>query len=230
MWRDCTVMVLWDRRGATIGRRRCLVFRRRLAADGYRGRKYRSADHGWYSQQRGHALSPVCSIFRKFRPARSLTILRSRRSGWAVARRMQTMGEARRRRELRSGTTIPDDIKAAITGAVHSVRVAGLQGGYAFYQVLGWSVLKALGINATSVWGSMLYVPGYVDGRDVEILFRHFEGARYDRLPALAEESVRHQVTVIVASGGPASALAAKSATTRLKWPRPNPKSTGTNC
>jgi hypothetical protein len=36
------------------------------------------------------------------------------------------MGEAKRRRELRGGTVIPDDIKADIASVVHGVRVAGL--------------------------------------------------------------------------------------------------------
>jgi putative tryptophan/tyrosine transport system substrate-binding protein len=53
---------------------------------------------------------------------------------------------------------------------------------------------------------------GYIEGRNVEILFRWAEG-RYDRLPALAEELVRSRVALIVASNGPAPALAVRSAT-----------------
>jgi putative ABC transport system substrate-binding protein len=53
---------------------------------------------------------------------------------------------------------------------------------------------------------------GYVEGRNVEILYRWAE-FQYDRLPALAAELVRDRVAVIVTSGGPATHLAAKSAT-----------------
>jgi putative ABC transport system substrate-binding protein len=53
---------------------------------------------------------------------------------------------------------------------------------------------------------------GYVYGQNLMIEFR---GANdnYDRLPGLAAELVRHQVAVIVAAGGPISAVAAKKAT-----------------
>jgi putative ABC transport system substrate-binding protein len=52
---------------------------------------------------------------------------------------------------------------------------------------------------------------GYIEGRNVAIEYRWAEG-RYDRMPAMAEELVRRQVAVIVASPTP-PALVAKSAT-----------------
>jgi putative ABC transport system substrate-binding protein len=73
---------------------------------------------------------------------------------------------------------------------------------------------SGVGADAAAGWREGLAESGFVEGRNVEIIYR-WAGGDYDRLPALAAELVGRNVSVIYAGSLPA-ALAAKRATATI--------------
>jgi ABC-type uncharacterized transport system substrate-binding protein len=86
-------------------------------------------------------------------------------------------------------------------------------------------VITTIGYLSTRSPGEAKYVTdafirglnesGYVEGRNLAIEYRWAE-LQYDRLPALASDLVRRQVSVIAAVGGAHSGLAAKATTSTI--------------
>jgi putative ABC transport system substrate-binding protein len=56
---------------------------------------------------------------------------------------------------------------------------------------------------------------GYIEGRNLTVIYRSAEN-QFDRLPALAAELVKSQVSIIFATGSPVPARAAKAATSTI--------------
>ena len=82
--------------------------------------------------------------------------------------------------------------------------------------VIGFLQTGAPGATAhmTAAFHRGLKEAGYVEGQNVEVVYRYADG-QYDRLPTLVADLVRRQVALIGAFGPPA-AQAAKAATTTI--------------
>jgi putative ABC transport system substrate-binding protein len=94
--------------------------------------------------------------------------------------------------------------------------------GVARAQQTAMPVIGFLGSETAAAWADRLAAfrqglnaTGYVESRNVAIEYRWAEGHN-DRLPVLAVDLVRRKVSVLVALGGTASVLAAKTATATI--------------
>jgi putative ABC transport system substrate-binding protein len=83
--------------------------------------------------------------------------------------------------------------------------------------VIGFLNSQSLDTNADRLraFRQGLKETGHVEGENVAIVYRFAENQN-DRLPELAAELVRRQVTVLATTGGPAAAFAAKAATSTI--------------
>jgi putative tryptophan/tyrosine transport system substrate-binding protein len=81
--------------------------------------------------------------------------------------------------------------------------------------VIGFLYAGSPGLAPMTPFHQALAESGYVDGQSVITEYR-YAGGQYDKLPELAVDLVRGQVSVIVASPNPVAPLAAKAATATI--------------
>ncbi len=106
------------------------------------------------------------------------------------------------------------DFIALLSGAASSQLLSVAAGAQSGIPTIGFLGAASPEGYATFVGGFQrgLKEAGFVDTENVAVTYRWAEG-QYDRLPALAADLVSRQVSVIVATGGLPSSLAAKRAT-----------------
>src|SRR5262249_22730255 len=104
-----------------------------------------------------------------------------------------------------------------LLGGAAAMRPIATQAQQAAIPVIGFlhSATSNSYAPMTTAFRKSLNEAGYVEGQNVTIEYRWAE-SRLDRLPELAADLVRRQVSVIFTGGGSDPSLAAKAATSKI--------------